>query len=142
MKNIVLALLVFGILGSCTKKDVSKKEAAFSGVWKLVEMTGGMINSQTTGSAMSWQETYTLKSDRTFVKSRTAEGNTTKASGTYEIVFVNNEKLLEFTFNSNSQIIGNCYGNLKETMLFQSKKKFSGTWNACDGPGLLYEWVK
>jgi hypothetical protein len=51
------------------------------------------------------------------------------------------ESLLELNFNSESEIIGSCTSNTKETMNIQSETIFLSYWNACDGPGLRYEKI-
>jgi hypothetical protein len=131
--------MIIGVLLSCNKNDDSNLETELFGNWKLIQMTGNFPNSETTGSEMSWQEVYSLNRDGTFLKSRNRNGVISEVSGTYILSNSSNERLLLFTFNSESEIIGSCYSDLKETMSFQSENTFYSTWNACDGPGLKYE---
>ncbi|UII28061.1 hypothetical protein LVD15_06445 [Fulvivirga maritima] len=54
-------------------------------VWKLVRMTGSLRGETFTGDEMAYQEQYVFNEDNTFVKSRTAEGKTEEAKGTYKL---------------------------------------------------------
>ncbi len=136
----LMAFLVIGFLFSCNKKDDPQIETELVGNWKLVEMTGSVPNSETTGADMEWQESYQLNEDGTFLKSRNRDGVITESSGTYQEVNSLNERLLELIFNEESEILGTCYSDvLKENMVFQSDNIFSSTWQACDGPGLKYQ---
>lgn len=56
MKKIALIFITIGILYSCNKDSNSYTELI--GNWKLIQMTGSIPNSETTGSDMEWQETY------------------------------------------------------------------------------------
>ncbi len=142
MKKQILFLMIIGILFSCNKNDDGiNLETEIIGNWKLIQMTGSIPNSETTGIEMEWQETYRLNADGTFEKSRDRDGVITEVSGTYNIIDLSDGKYLEFIFNDESQIIGSCYSGLKEEMFIQSENTFSSTWRACDGPGLVYEKV-
>jgi len=46
---------------------------------------------------------------------------------------------LELTYENDSEIIGSCYGNLKEELYFKANNSLSSTWQNCDGPGLEYK---
>jgi hypothetical protein len=46
-------------------------------------MTGQVPNSEVSGQAMKWQESYQLNSDGTFTKSREKNGSVTEATGNY-----------------------------------------------------------
>lgn len=141
MKKIAFIFIVIGILYSCNSDDNSNSNAELIGNWKLIQMTGNIPNSTTTGSEMEWQETYLLKTDGSFKKSRDRNGVITDVSGTYKLIKSSNEIFLELNFNNESEIIGSCYSNLKEEMFFQSENTLSSTWQNCDGPGLKYEKV-
>lgn len=142
MKKYVLFSMTIGILLSCSNDDDDLNlESEIIGNWELIEMTGSTPNSETVGDEMEWQETYYLNDDETFLKSRDRDGVITQASGTYD--FINNSKgpLLELTFDSESEIIGSCTSNTKETMSIQSGTIFLSSWKNCDGPGLRYKKV-
>ncbi len=140
MKKQILFLMIIGILFSCNKNDDGiNLETEIIGNWKLIQMTGSIPNSETTGSEMEWQETYQLNTDGTFQKSRDRDGVITEISGTYNLINNSNENLLELNFNSESEIIGSCTSSTKEIMSLQSETIFLSSWNACDGPGLKYE---
>lgn len=140
MKKQILFLMIFGILFSCNKNDDGfNLETEIIGNWKLIQMTGSIPNSETTGTEMEWQETYRLNADGTFLKSRNRDGVITEVSGTYNLINNPNESLLELTFDSESEIVGSCTSNTKETMSLKSETIFLSTWNACDGPGLKYK---
>lgn len=143
MKKQILFLMIIGILFSCNKNDdgnsTDNLETEIIGNWKLIQMTGNIPDSETTGADMEWQETYRLNTDGTFQKSRNRDGIITEVSGTYNLVDSSNERFIEFIFSDENEIIGSCYSNLKEEMFFQSNNTLSSTWSACDGPGLKYE---
>ena len=140
MKKQILFLMIIGILCSCSKNDINL-ENQIIGNWKLIQMSGTIPNSETTGTEMDWQETYLLNTDGTFQKSRNRDGVITEISGTYKLINNSTESLLELNFNSESEIIGSCTSNTKETMNIQSETIFLSSWNACDGPGLRYEKI-
>ena len=140
MKKQILFLMIIGILFSCSKNDINL-ENQIIGNWKLIQMSGNIPNSETTGTEMDWQENYLLNTDGTFQKSRNRDGVITEISGTYQLINNSTESLLELNFNSESEIIGSCTSNTKETMNIQSETIFLSYWNACDGPGLRYEKI-
>jgi hypothetical protein len=140
MKKQILFLMIIGILFSCSKNDINLDNQII-GNWKLIQMSGNIPNSETTGTEMDWQENYLLNTDGTFQKSRNRDGVITEISGTYQLINNSTESLLELNFNSESEIIGSCTSNTKETMNIQSETIFLSYWNACDGPGLRYEKI-
>lgn len=139
MKKRILFLIIVGVLSSCNKNNDANAEVF--GNWKLIEMMGSIPNSIATGSDMGWQETYMLKNDGSFKKSRNKNGVITEVSGTYKVINLSNEMSLELIFNNESDMIGSCYSGLKEEMYFESKNILTSTWRNCDGPGLKYEKV-
>ena len=142
MKKQILFLMIIGILFSWNKNDDEiNLETEIIGNWKLIQMTGSIPNSETSGNEMEWQETYQLNPDGTFLKSRDRNGIITDASGTYNFINNSNEPLIELNFDTESVIIGSCTSNTKETMSIQSETIFLSSWNACDGPGLKYEKI-
>lgn len=106
--------------------------------WRLVRMTGNLINSETTGEDMAWQEAYSLSEEGEFTKVRQVDGKSITAVGTYQVVQLSDGSYFEFTYREYSEIIGNCTGDLKELLSFRNNALF-GTWLACDGPGLEYQ---
>lgn len=106
-------------------------------------MTGSFDGSETTGSAMEWQETYTFKTDFTFVKSRVADTSTNSSSGVFEVTKENNETLLYLTYLEETPIAGSCFGKSQEVLnLMNGGQSLQSTWLACDGPGLFYERIE
>ncbi len=104
-------------------------------------MTGSMINSETTGENMSWQEYIRINADGTFTKHREQNNKTIEVSGTYSFELIDPDQSTELTlfYESESELIGNCYNQLMEKYILPSKCKLQGTWSYCDGPGLEYE---
>ena len=133
--------MIIGVLFSCNKNDDNDTENELVGNWKLIQMTGSIPNSETSGTEMEWQETYVLNANGTFLKSRDRDGITTEVSGTYNFINNSNEPLIELNFDTESDIIGSCTSNMKETMNLQSETIFLSSWEACDGPGLKYEKI-
>jgi hypothetical protein len=142
MKRLAIIVVFLSVFSSCTKdKEETTTTTDYHGKWTLVKMSGSMINSVTTGTEMDWQESYSFNNDGTFTKSRTRNTVKTTVSGTYTTQ--NNSKVLylELTYPKESELIGSCYGNLKEELYFSASTTLSSTWRNCDGPGLDYEKV-
>jgi len=100
-----------------------------------------MLNSETTGANMRWQETILLNADGTFIKHRDENNQATEAAGTYFLApgGIEDSFELTLTYPSANMLIGSCYGQLVERYILQAKCKLIGTWSHCDGPGLEYE---
>ena len=142
MKRLTLIFIFLTVFSSCTKDpEEAKTTPDYLGKWTLIKMSGSMINSVTTGASMEWQEAYLFKYDGTFEKSRIRGTVETKAVGTYTVIQYPDGKYLELIYVKDSEIIGNCYGNLKEELYFATNTTLSSTWEACDGPGLEYKKV-
>ncbi len=141
MKNILLTIFIITILNSCLIKDENSTHNKDSQHWKLIKMTGNMINSETTGPNMDWQESYFFSADGTFLKSREKFNILFKAKGTYDTLLLPDGKYLELIYYSNNGIIANCTADLKEILIIKSKNILKGTWQACDGSGLEYKMV-
>ena len=142
MKSLAIIVIFLAVFSSCTKdKEEPTTTADYHGKWTLVKMSGSMINSVTTGTAMDWQESYSFNNDGTFTKSRTRNTVKTTVSGTYTTQNNSDVLYLELTYPKESELIGSCYGNLKEELYFSAPATLSSTWRNCDGPGLDYEKV-
>ncbi|WP_066225366.1 hypothetical protein [Formosa haliotis] len=140
MKKATLICLLLGLLLACSNDDDSNTNTTeVIGTWKLTEMTGNLPNSTTSGDEMEWQETYLFNPDLTFTKSRERNGITTEASGTFLLKQTSHESLLELKFNTENDIIGSCYSDLKEDFYIEASNTLSSTWKNCDGPGLIYK---
>ena len=145
----LLIYLIFGSLISCAlhneftlgKLNQEINLDAYPQKWQLVKMSGQMRGSETTGEHMPWQEYYILNSDDTFVKQRKVSNKVTEAKGKYEFVIMSDGKYLKLTHESNNKIIGNCTSDLIEHLRVDTDQTLSGTWLACDGPGLTYQRV-
>ncbi len=140
-------VLLIGLM-SCQRyeaesEDSSVAENGFPQKWQLTQMTGSFKGSATTGRAMAWQEYYILHSDRTFMKSRTQDGITKKATGTFEFIDLKDGKYLQLDYDAHNDLIGTCTYQPKRELLFADVENvMNGTWLACDGPGLRYEIVE
>ena len=140
MKNLLFASAILLIsfsscsdeLDCCTIEGGEQK-------WELVEMTGSLTASTTTGDDMDWQEYYLLNTNTgTFIKSRTRDELETYVSGTFSINTAEEEHYIELTYTSDNDIIANCTGDLIEVLIIESENTLKGTWDSCDGPGLKY----
>lgn len=153
MKNFLFILSIV-VFSSCTseRKQVQNSDSAEDDIvadlsvenlpqkYKLVQMSSMMVNSETSGDDMPYQETYLLNEDMTFLKSRKQEGVTTSASGIFKkIVNDYGENLLIFTYTSDSNLIENCLNNYEERLRIVEDDNLNGTANACDHPSKLYE---
>jgi hypothetical protein len=152
MNTLLRFTFLLGMLLSCSKDsdqvpdksclgEIKLEALKFPQTWTLIKVTGSMINSETTGTNMPWQESIALKSDGTFTKSRNQNNQITEASGTYAFMLAGSENSVELTlsYQTTSSLIGSCYGSLVEKYYQPSICKLLGTWSYCDGPGLEYE---
>ena len=138
MKKLNVLFLLLITIFSCSK-DEQTSQKTIEGKWKLVQMSGSIPNSETTGTKMEWQESYIFNNDGTFKKSRQRNGIDTEIMGTYQLIDSNNEKIIELTYSKENEIIGSCQSKLKESMVFENENVFFSTWSYCDGPGLKYK---
>jgi len=139
MKKVLFILLVTGILISCSSDETTDNYDYFE-VWQLTKMTGSFEGSETTGINMEWQETYKLNANGSFKKVRVVDELLIEKTGVYIYKNLNEQNVIEFTYEEANSIIGNCTGDLKEVLLIiEEGSKLKGTWQACDGPGLEYE---
>ncbi|MCF0059847.1 hypothetical protein [Dyadobacter sp. CY356] len=150
MKNLLFLTAVFGILLSCSHKEDDPEGLAakfisekFPQKWQLVSIQGNISNMPPkTGSKMEWQEFYLLNADGTLSKTRERDGVIRTITGKYSFKSIGIDNFLEVTYDSDSDIIGNCYGTPTEELFIKSNVQFESTWQACDGPGLVYNRVE
>lgn len=144
MRHLTFIITFLAMFFSCTK-DTEETTAAtttdYLEKWTLVKMSGSMPSSETTGTAMEWQEYYLFNNDGTFTRSRIRNKIEIKATGTYTTINNQYGKYLELTYPNDNELIGNCLGNLKEELYFKANNTLSSGWSACDGPGLEYQKV-
>lgn len=139
MKKLIILIAFLTIFNSCSKDNVAADNTGYYGKWTLIKMSGSMVDSETTGSAMEWQEFYLFNTNGTFTKSRERKGVKTTISGTYTTTNNPDGFYFELTYPNDSEIIGSCYGNLKEELYITENNTLSNTWKNCDGPGLEYK---
>ncbi|MBS9462382.1 hypothetical protein KIM67_08175 [Flagellimonas sp. 389] len=148
MKAFTVLFSFFLAVSSCNTNDTNEAEdqpvplKGEAQKWELVKMTGSMVNSETTGDAMEWQENYFLNPNGSFEKQRVYDGTTTKATGSYELIVQEDEKYFELTYETGKELIASCSRNGKEILVLNGSDALYATWNACDGPGLEYRLVK
>lgn len=142
MKYIAFLFIVGATLFSCSKNSDETTEFNYQGTWTLTKMSGGLIFYETTGDDMDWQEFYVLNDDETFLKSRTQDGVTIEASGTYSVLETPSDgAYIVLSYPETNTIIASCTYSTKEE-LYIDTNKLLGTWNYCDGPGLEYERLR
>ncbi|RKD91935.1 hypothetical protein [Mangrovibacterium diazotrophicum] len=145
MKKLLILLITISALFSCSDTEDAPQAKLFDSdhypqKWILVEMSGQIPNSVTTGSDMPWQEYYILKSDGTFLKHRDDSGNSLEGTGTFHFTTDENGELLELNYSESNAIVGTCSSvKQAEELRLDASDKLIGTWSACDGPGLKYE---
>ena len=139
MKKLIVLITFLTIFNSCSKDNVVTDNTGYYGKWTLIKMSGSMVDSETTGSAMEWQEFYLFNTNGTFTKSRERNGVKTTISGTYTTTNNPDGIYFELTYPNDSEIIGSCYGNLKEELYVTENNILLNTWKNCDGPGLEYK---
>jgi len=149
MKNLAFIFLLICALVSCKKATEKTVEKVFlyeyPQKWQLIRMYGQVANLESKGTDMSWQESYLLNSNGTFIKSRDVKGVLTVASGTFSFSTVLGEKCLTLTYQTDNSIIGSCTSLLLQETLFEkanTNNRMISSWTACDGPGLEYERVE
>ena len=140
MKKIGILLLLASLVISCSKNNETETIISSIEFYELVKMSGSFAGSEATGTEMEWQETYTLNTkDSTFTKTRYVNDYILKANGTFSYKTIDNQKYIQLLFNKDTELIGNCYNNLLETLaIIENGTKLISTWSACDGPGLEY----
>jgi len=139
MKKSIIFCAFLALFCSCSNDNIKVITTDYQGKWELYKMSGRFTNSETTGTAMEWQEYYSFNTDGNFIKSRTRNGVKTEISGSYIISELQEESFLELTYKTNSEIIGSCYGNNREELTLLPNSRLSSTWKNCDGPTLEYE---
>ncbi len=139
MKKSIIFCALLVLFCSCSNDNIKVITTDYQGKWELYKMSGRLANSETTGTAMEWQEYYSFNTDGSFTKSRTRNGVETEMSGSYIISKLQEESFLELTYKADGGIIGSCYGNKKEELNILPHSRLSSTWKNCDGPGLEYE---
>lgn len=144
MNKFLYIVSVILLFTSCDQKEDSMPEQSnlFPQTWKLVQMSGNMQNSTTFGADMEWQEEYNLRFGNSFTKRRTQNGETKAISGLFIIEILDGTRQITFTYPSESELIGSCTGINEEQWIFQSETVAVGTWQQCDGPGLVYNLIK
>jgi len=142
MKQLILFVMLAFCITSCSKSEDNLnqlKEYEFPQKWVLVQMSGDIPNSVTTGDQMSWQEYYLLKQDGTFTKSRTMDGVSFIKNGTYAFDLRKEGNYLITTFSEANILVATCHQGLSEELWLQTNTKAVSSWSQCDGPGLIYE---
>lgn len=139
--RIASAALLLSLFISCTDDngttaDLVQQEISVE--LNLVKMSGQIRGSETTGEDMSWQETYILGSEMRFKKIRKTDEGSSTSEGKFDIVMINSDKYLKFIHDADSELVGNCTGDKIELLKYTSSDSVESTWNACDGPGLMY----
>ncbi|MAW93841.1 MULTISPECIES: hypothetical protein [unclassified Leeuwenhoekiella] len=136
-----IILFVFITFFSCSNEEEKSTDLQVQSdpvKLELVAMSGQMRGSETTGEAMEWQEYFLLKNDMKFEKIQKRDGKEYRSSGTFEIVMLNGDKYLRFTHDTRNEAYGNCTGDTIELLRYTSSNELTGSWSACDGPGLEY----
>jgi len=142
MKKLGIIFIVIISLISCSKEDNKTPVATdYYGKWTLIKMTT-FRTANTIFDKLEWQESYVFNTDGTFVKTRIENNKTTTASGTFKITKTEKETLLGLTYKESSPIIGTCFGNLSESLSVNKEGLLVSFWQACDGPGLVYQKLR
>jgi hypothetical protein len=126
---------------SCNREDGFDPDL-YPQKWQLVKIYYGIVNSESTGDDLEWQEYYILYKNNSFTKSRLQEGVLYEATGTFKYVNSEEGEYLELSYPVDSGIISNCSEEPVERLLVKSDDYIIGnSWLACDGPGLEYKRV-
>ncbi|APG59892.1 hypothetical protein [Christiangramia salexigens] len=144
----ILFLSLIYLLTSCSdsKEEMIVQDLyseSFPQTWKLVKMTGGSPNTESTGEDMSWQESYIFKADKSFIKTRFTEEKSLSGSGTWsKVEYDGGETGYLLEYHSSNPIIGSCTEGQEYLAIDPDKPNLISSWWSCDGPGLFYERIK
>ena len=140
------AILVLTFIYSCAWENTNWTDPEYLGKWELVKTSGNMRNSEKTGTDMEFQETYQLKKDGSFIKTRIAPNRTTEVEGTFSIEEEEStvpgeswRTVIKMEHEKKNSIIATCGSSLTEYLYFTTDDRMVSTWNACDGMGLEYK---
>lgn len=150
MQKIITILTLIVFLSSCSTETDPLQDFDHTGTWKLIKMTGQYTNSELTGDDMGFQESYLLKGNGSFIKTRLRDDNFTEVEGVYELTTegfpIHGESVItyiEMIHDSQNGIIGSCTSSSeKEYLYITTENELKSTWEACDGPGLYYQKTK
>jgi hypothetical protein len=113
---------------------------------ELVKSIGSYEGAVQEGEELEAVETYSFRSDGTFVKRREIDQAVSQGAGRYtvqEAEAVNSGNVqfyLELVFDSGDRVHGDCYGEkAMEYLVVSWQGQLKNTWGACDGPTLFYE---
>ena len=143
MKNFIILIVSIFAFTSCSNDDDEITHSHFIGEWNLVRTTGQFEGSESTGAEMEWQESYTLRADGTFTKTRLRDNETSVTGGTYT---VHNDgdwhpgiAHISMVYEAPNNLIATCYSDkLQEELYFETDELMVSTWKQCDGLGLEY----
>lgn len=149
MKNLFLpvlpALLLCFIAFSCSKDEGRPRETVV-GDWELVKSIGSYEGAVQEGDELEAAETYSFRSDGTFMKRRESDQTVSQGAGKYAVREAETEDstnaqfYLELIFESGDRVHGDCYGEKAvEYLIVTWQGQLRNTWGACDGPTLFYE---
>ncbi|UUF13159.1 MULTISPECIES: hypothetical protein [Flavobacterium] len=143
MKKFASIFILMLSIVSCSSDNAdSRSSFTYYGKWKLTRSTGSFVEAIYIIGKPQYLEYYDFKKDNTFIKTRTKDGVTTTASGTFSITEIQNQKHFILTYTSTSDIIESCTGNLSEELFINEAQELISTWQNCDGPTLVYEKTK
>lgn len=145
MKNLAFLVLSLFILSSCSSDNDEIVKSKFLGEWELIRTTGQFEGSERTGAEMEWQETYILRENGTFSKTRIRDNETDVAEGTF---IIHDEDYthgqsgiahISMVYTSENNLVATCYSDkLQEELIFITDELMESTWEQCDGLGLEY----
>lgn len=131
-------LLYLLLITSCTEKQ-STAQSSNTETWNLVSMTSGSMISDSTDTALAFQQTYSFNDDATFSKTQTGNGSKLQATGTYTKQNSAEGTYYTLKYATAHEIVGSCTGRDSETLLLRPDGKLQNSWMMCDGPFLVYE---
>lgn len=141
-KLFFLAIISFGAGCTSTENPQSTETSEYPQEWVLVEMSGSVSTiPPTRGSDMVWQESIRLQSDGTFTKTRTHANEVLESSGTYRYEKQENEQFLVLEYEEETRLVASCSSQQEEWIAIYGESQMRGTWEACDGPGLVYKRI-
>jgi len=147
MKRLLLPTLFLLLSIACSSDDEnatrSENESYVLRLDLVSSIPGNPSSSdatKTTGSAMEFQEYYSLDQEGAFMRHRERDGKTIEETGMYERgQWENKIPFIKFTYPDDSRLRGSCEVGNTEYLYLQENGLYKNEWGACDGTFLEYQ---
>lgn len=138
MRRWICLLMVVVTVCSCSNDGIATDNSQVE-KWTLYRVTFPDGNTTSNNDDLDIADALTLVNDTLFYRERSAATLSWKLTGTYHYMEHENHNYIVLKYNDDSEIIGNCSGNLNEVFRFTSESEIYNIWSDCDGPKLEYK---